>query len=475
MITLFADVHYYLNAPGSKPQHDRFVRASYVYLIHDASEHKARLEIANHAGTPAQDAMNGDLDLVTIKWDKRQPNLTTFVIESPAANPDSTSNSKSGSWEVHSYDFGRENAYLQPLHSLDIYFWTAEDSAKFVDQCKRILPGRQMLLTPSDPSRNNDKRQSRTEHDHTASPIVQQLEHAAVTDAYRPRASTASTVQSHPTRSDSAGRTSSRVESPAPLLVPAAYNPAAPAAPERIAHREKTPPPLSAAAGTGLGAAAAMDEPTTPNAGQYHHHHQRQGSRPIEQGTPWASMQNGSCLSYSTSPSNIPQGGPQAPNLFPSTPRSFAPPPFTPTRPPPQYAPHQHALYDTPLPSPAYNQQTPMASPTFAPPPLSTPLASPTTANYTHAPPFQHANSHHSSIHQQFYRPTEIELAHGHGGHHKSLTRALSELPPGAVYTSPPLQQGTSETGSPKQGKVEARIGKLDKSVNRWFKKLEKI
>ena len=42
-------------------------------------------------------------------------------------------------------------------------------------------------------------------------------------------------------------------------FAPMAYNPAAPPAPEPIAHREKTPPPPDAADGTGLAAAAAAD------------------------------------------------------------------------------------------------------------------------------------------------------------------------------------------------------------------------
>jgi hypothetical protein len=46
---------------------------------------------------------------------------------------------------------------------------------------------------------------------------------------------------------------------PDPTVFPMAYNPAAPAAPEPIAHREKTPPPLDAETGTGLGQAAVHE------------------------------------------------------------------------------------------------------------------------------------------------------------------------------------------------------------------------
>jgi hypothetical protein len=56
----YADVHYYFNPPISKPiSHHRFDKRSYVYLYHDALKRKGRLEVANHAGTPEQDAFSG--------------------------------------------------------------------------------------------------------------------------------------------------------------------------------------------------------------------------------------------------------------------------------------------------------------------------------------------------------------------------------------------------------------------------------
>ena len=55
----FADVHYYFSPPAVKPAHHRFDKRSYVYLYHDAMNRRGRLEIANSAGTPEQDAFMG--------------------------------------------------------------------------------------------------------------------------------------------------------------------------------------------------------------------------------------------------------------------------------------------------------------------------------------------------------------------------------------------------------------------------------
>jgi hypothetical protein len=58
-MTSFADIHYYYGPPTAKPPHHRFDKGSYVYLFENAAHRRARLEIANNAGTPDQDAFNG--------------------------------------------------------------------------------------------------------------------------------------------------------------------------------------------------------------------------------------------------------------------------------------------------------------------------------------------------------------------------------------------------------------------------------
>lgn len=55
----FADVHYFFSPPAYKPLHHRFDKGSYVYLYHNPMQHRGRIEIANYAGTPEQDAFAG--------------------------------------------------------------------------------------------------------------------------------------------------------------------------------------------------------------------------------------------------------------------------------------------------------------------------------------------------------------------------------------------------------------------------------
>jgi hypothetical protein len=55
----FTDVHYYLSPPTHNPPHHRFDKGSYVYLYHNPMRQSGRIEIANHAGTPHQDAFAG--------------------------------------------------------------------------------------------------------------------------------------------------------------------------------------------------------------------------------------------------------------------------------------------------------------------------------------------------------------------------------------------------------------------------------
>lgn len=81
------------------------------------------------------------------------------------------------------------------------------------------------------------------------SPIVQQLENIAIKE-HSPQ------FAGPPTSTPPASTSPSAAQSFAPL----AYNPAAPAAPEAIAHREKTPPPPDAGPNPLL-AAAAQEHP----------------------------------------------------------------------------------------------------------------------------------------------------------------------------------------------------------------------
>lgn len=57
--TLYGDIHYFYGPPTEDPRHHRFDKGSYVYLFENAGERRARLEVANHVGTDAQDAFDG--------------------------------------------------------------------------------------------------------------------------------------------------------------------------------------------------------------------------------------------------------------------------------------------------------------------------------------------------------------------------------------------------------------------------------
>lgn len=55
----FGDVHYYYSSPAQNPPHHRFDKGSYVYLFENANERRARVEVANNAGSDDQDAFEG--------------------------------------------------------------------------------------------------------------------------------------------------------------------------------------------------------------------------------------------------------------------------------------------------------------------------------------------------------------------------------------------------------------------------------
>ncbi|KAI7286938.1 hypothetical protein KC345_g930 [Hortaea werneckii] len=242
LTTLFADVHYYFSDPSSKPPHHRFDRGSYVYVYQNASAQTAKLEIANHAGTPDQDAFSGNLDVARVYYSHKQPTLFTFNIEGAMVQDHSQ-------WHLPAHDPRGEQKYLYKIHALDIYLWTESDAASFLQNLRATIPSQYLTIKDAPaPSASTLNARTPAEHRDSMSPVVQQLEKTAVGSNFPPRAE--STISAHslpgpPTPATSAGATtSSGPASPPPQAQQqAAYNPAAPAAPEPIAHREKTPPP----------------------------------------------------------------------------------------------------------------------------------------------------------------------------------------------------------------------------------------
>ncbi|KAI1077688.1 hypothetical protein F5B20DRAFT_551009 [Whalleya microplaca] len=255
--TLFGDVHYFYGPPEAKPPHHRFDKGSYVYLFENANDRRARIEIANNAGTEDQDAFDGFLDSTRIRYSYNQQCLVSIVVDGVPGAPIDPSQ-----WHLPTYDPRNENKYHYKLHSLDIYFWTQNDALQFVNGVRRVLPPSQVEVADEPgppPSHSHSYHQS-----HDVNPLVQKLENAAISDpahsspqpppqgAIIPSFAPPPTEPSHPHPHQGAG-TSPQAFAPIP------YNPAAPAAPEQIKHREKTPPPPDEDGHDPLAAAVVRD------------------------------------------------------------------------------------------------------------------------------------------------------------------------------------------------------------------------
>lgn len=273
------------------------------------------------------------------------------------------------------------------LHTVDIYFWTPEDANLFHDSLRRVMQPHQLQVV-----RNPQATPPHSEHKNDAlSPVIARLESAAI--SHSSRNSSISSPQPFPGPPSAPAPTASPPTGQ-PGYAPMAYNPAAPAAPEPIAHREKTPPPPDVENGTGLGAAAAQD------------HHGSQYGNPLQASfTPQATSGP-----YKPGPPSAGQGfsGPPQPGMQrtntsgsfpgpPQSPMSFAPPPTNPpgydgqtppppgiqrtsTMPTPQYAnyPTSPGFPPAPQSPPAHGNPT---SPGF-PPQQYQPLASPPPGGY---------------------------------------------------------------------------------------------
>lgn len=371
-------------------------------------------------------------------------------------------------WHLPAPDQSNSGRYMYRLHTLDLYFWTTEDAGLFLDSLKRVLQPHQLQVvanpqgTPA-PEHKND----------VMNPVVAKLEKAAI--SHSSRSPSVGTAQSFPGPPTAPAPTSSPpTADPNVNYTPMAYNPAAPAAPEPIAHREKTPPPPDAADGTGLGTAAMHDQA-----------HAQQYGNPLQ--TSFA-PQSTSSQPYMPGPPSRTQtfAGPPAPGIQrtgtttsipppPQSPPAFAPPPAGP--PPGQYDPQsgpqpglqrqstlpvqQYANYPA---SPAYPpsavqspgapaSQSPLPSPGYAPQQQQyQPLASPPPGGYAQfqygsTVPQQTAASQETyATHQQLYRPTEQEA--------------------GVKDHSP--------AGSQRSSNIGKRAEKVEKGVGKFLKKLDK-
>ncbi|KAL2180533.1 uncharacterized protein P884DRAFT_192848 [Thermothelomyces heterothallicus CBS 202.75] len=239
--TLYGDIHYFYGPQTDKPLHHRFDKGSYVYLFEDANQGRARLEIANQPGTEDQDAFDGYLDRVHLRYSYRHTCLVTLTVGEVEGTEE---------WHLPTYDPHNQNKYHYKLHSLDIYFWRPQDAVQFVNGIRRVLPPEQceVLDEPGPPPRQSAE----------VSSVVQKLEQAAISESNSVQATPAGLQPN--TAAAAAGAPSGAPSFPGPPAVavtssgestsaqprqfaPVAYNPAAPPPPEEIRHREKTPPP----------------------------------------------------------------------------------------------------------------------------------------------------------------------------------------------------------------------------------------
>ena len=369
-------------------------------------------------------------------------------------------------WKLSTADPREERNLPLHLHTLDIYFWTARDATTFISIAQRLLQADKLELLDFPPTPITNER--------LMSPVVQRLESVAIQDPthqnLQPEVSRTSSVPRTQTSGTNLGQGADAVVQPKAedpsAFKPLAYNPAAPPDPEPIAHREKTPPPLDNDGGTGLASAATADHMQTASP-------QSSLSRP---GFGTAQSSSG----YIGGPPASPFGGtyvgspPSATGPRTSSMTSFAPPPAQ--------APNSAV-------SSSGQQLTRLNSPKQQPP-LDSPAAEILGNSYVggHHQPLQHVQPHYPdylasghqaqapeggysdfkytstpqqqqpqlpadeyNIHSQVYRPTEDEY---------------NKKKPGKVGATSGQQNAT--------GKLEDRTAKVDKGVNRFFKKLEK-
>ncbi|KAJ6187231.1 hypothetical protein N7519_002139 [Penicillium mononematosum] len=462
LVTVFADIHYYFAEPTRRPSphHHRFDKGSYVYIYHDAFQNKARMEIANNPGSPEQDAFCGGLSNVHIRHSAQFPTLCTLTVDAQTGSPQQQygQDTLQREWRLPSgdpRDNPKEIRDFPRLHTLDIYFWTQEDATEFLDTVIRLLSNGQV----------ETDREPAPQQQQTMSSVVQQLEAVAVSDPAYQNGQTRNS-QSEPTSAAAPRWVYTRRGKKDPAsFAPLPYNPAAPAAPEPIQHREKTPPPEDGMGGTGLAAAVAADNgiPYTPP-------HQ---------------MMGGASVGGLASPP------PSTPGLQYAGPPIAAPPTFAS---PPPSAGLQHSstfpiarssVHSPGIPVPSYSQpfvggQGPQqysasrqGSMSFAPPPQDPNAHLYDQHAYGGAQPrrrpsgfsnqsydqtqaqqqqqHQRAGSEYD-IHSQLYRPTEVEAS----SHYQKYAQKAMKNP------------------GQRPRKLEDRAERLEGGMNRFLKKLER-
>lgn len=396
-------MHSYFAAPSPRPFLHRFDKSSYFYIYYNSTRHTSRIELALHPGTPDQAAFNGFLDTVKVSNTLRFPTKVTVEVDGVSQSDSSPSSARGrdpDEWRLASSDPRDSGTTKYRLHTIDLYFWMQEDAKLILDIFKRLLDRHQLDIDELEPEPEPEP-----DHHDVVSPVVQNLENVAISDpAYHKSKHQESTVaqpygvqlppppppptlQATP-QAQGPARSSPQVvgDSNSPIKVsqpdhnytPLAYNPAAPAAPEPIAHREDTPPPVDGVEGTGLSAAAIHDNP-------YIHQQQQPygvppGPRPNSYGH------------YGSPPPPAQSFGP--PTTSP-VPPSFGPPTTSPA--PPSFGPNAGASQPSFGPQAATSPRTSTGT-GFAPPPPNATSPDggrhPSIAAQTYAPNSGDPNAH---------------------------------------------------------------------------------
>ena len=389
------------------------------------------------------------MDRVHVHYSYRHPCLLTISVDGLSGQSNSSGPVNTEEWHLPSFDPRNETKYLYKLHTLDVYFWTKEDAQKFLGVVRRLLPVQQITIV-DEPS-----------HTDEVSSVVQNLENVAITDSsyqqgsirhsrdtsisssiHGSQASAIQAVRDTNRSSTSSGSVAAPPQAGqvAPGFAPLAYNPAAPAAPEAIQYREKTPPPEDGGAANPLAAAANADQGQTfgvpyPGMGGF------SGPPPSALSPPLQSPQQPFFSGHPVQPPQVLSSPlPQQPQVQSPVAQHFqnhfAPPPTTATVPPPAYT-----ASATPSSSNSNYPSAPVAG-------MYNPSVSPPGgfAAYDYNPGLSNTRPMMTdySIHSQVYRPTEGEY------------------------------KVKSKPAKPPAGKLEARAGQVEKGVNGLLKKLEK-
>ena len=352
-------------------------------------------------------------------------------------------------WHLPTYDPHNQNKYHYKLHSLDIYFWTPQDAAEFVNGIRRVLPVSQceILDEPGPPPR----------HATEVSDVVQQLERAAIDDYVPTPPSTVSqygapTFPGPPISAVSGvGDPVAPPPPPPQQFVPIPYNPAAPPAPEQIRHREKTPPPEDGVANP-LHQTLAYDAGTPFSPGLA-----PSGLGPLSPGIPPPNLQHPpgvpsfapppqqSIASPGFAPQGFgslgghPTGLSQHPPAHPGLSRAATMPVTQGLASPGLTSPYGSSFSGSPY-TPGSHAPTPPGLNAAPPPPV--PQSTQTGAGYTYNPSAgAQPQANEYALHQQFYVPES--------------------------QYKPKQQQEP-------RGKLEERAGKLEKGVTGLLKRMEK-